>query len=256
MTESRPFPTQSDWQHEIPDSEWAVYREVIEEAQRRELPFMIGGAFSLAGYTGFFRNTKDLDFFTYPSMREPFVDMLDALGFRDYFEDLPYERHWIYRALREDVLIDIIWRMANRRVDVDEGWFSCAPELNLRGKTIRILPPEELIWAKLYVLQRDRCDWTDVFNVLYSAGPALDWDHLFQRLGKDTPLLGGALQVFGWLCPEQAASLPDTVWERLQLPRPPSGPARTQSLDRVDLLDSRPWFPLESLDPELKDRTP
>ena len=30
-----------------------------------------------------------------------------------------------------------------------------------------MLPPEELIWAKLYVLQRDRSDWPDILNLLY-----------------------------------------------------------------------------------------
>lgn len=239
---------QNGWQKEIPNEEWRVYREVIEEAYRRDLRFLIGGAFSLAGYTGHWRNTKDLDFFILPADRAAFVQMTLDMGFKDYYDELQYEQHWIYRALRDNVLVDLIWAMANRRTQVDEEWFENAPTLNIHESDIRILPPEELIWAKLYVLQKDRCDWTDLFNVLYSVGPQINWARLIRRLGSDAPLLAGLLRVFGWLCPERAGDLPEEVRNYLHLPPPPSGPPQTQSLPRAGLLDSRPWFPLEELD--------
>jgi hypothetical protein len=96
-----------------------------------------------------------------------------------------------------------------------------------------------MLWAKLYVLQRERSDWPDVWNVLARSGPRLDWDHLVRRAGADLPLLAAAVQVFGWLAPEHAAALPSGVWARLGLSRPPR---EGDESCRAALLDSRAWF--------------
>ena len=61
------------------------------------------------------------------------------------------------------------------------------------GTPVRLVPAEEIVWAKLYVLQRDRADWPDIFNLLARCGPRLDWDHLVRRMGGDLPLLAAAL---------------------------------------------------------------
>jgi hypothetical protein len=246
--EERRIPLRNGWQKEIPDEEWQVYGEVIGEARRRGLRFLLGGAFALAGYTGRWRNTKDLDFFILPDDREPFARMLDDLGFGDYYDELPYERHWIYRAIRGGVIVDLIWAMANRRADVDEEWFAHAPAIEIRGEELHILPPEELVWAKLYVLQKDRTDWTDLVNVLYSVGTEIDGNRLLARIGEDAPLLAALLTVFGWLSPEKARELPAVLRERLHLPPVPSGPPVTENHPRAELLDTRPWFPMEELE--------
>src|SRR5512142_3110926 len=101
------------WSGLIPEAEWSVYREVIEGIRREGIPFAVGGAFSLATYTGFWRNTKDLDIYVLPEDRERTIALLTRLGMRDYFETVPYDRWWIYRATRDDTIVDVIWAMAN-----------------------------------------------------------------------------------------------------------------------------------------------
>ena len=54
---------------------------------------------------------------------------------------------------------------------------------------MKVLPLEEFLWCKMYIMQRDHCDWTDVFNLLYAIGERLDWKHLIERLEEDVPLL-------------------------------------------------------------------
>jgi hypothetical protein len=100
---------------------------------------------------------------------------------------------------------------------------------------------EEFVWCKLYIMQRDHCDWTDLFNVLYERGAELDWDHLTERLGEDWPLLKGALAVYGWLCPNRVGQLPVKLWERLEMKQPLPGSLRDLRR-RIRLLDSRRWF--------------
>src|SRR5690348_10536722 len=137
---------------------------------------MLGGGFALAAFTGRWRDTKDIDFYILPANRDTVVKALTEAGFDDYFAKLPYDRKWIYRSTRSGVIVDIIWSMANQRAQVDEQWFQRAGSIELRRQRFLIVPPEEFMWCKLYILQRDHCDWTDVFNLLYAVGDKLDWE--------------------------------------------------------------------------------
>ncbi len=233
----------------IPDEQWEIYLAVIRGAHRRGVPFALGGAFGYACYTGDWRNTKDLDLFVLPEDRRAMVDILDAERLEDYHARAPYDRRWIYRGHREGTLVDIIWAMANQRAQVDRRWFSGARTVQLRGETMLVIPPEELLWQKMYIVQRDRCDWPDVLNVIYAQGPALDWTHLLERLEQDWPLLTGVLAMFSWLSPARARALPQWLWRRLRAPAPAGHGAPDVDPARVCLLDSRPWFPTAGIDP-------
>lgn len=226
----------------IPDEQWEIYQRVIRGVREQDEPFALGGAFALAPYTGQFRNTKDLDLFILPGARDPLVAVLTNLGMRDYYNELPYDRGWIYRAVADGTIVDLIWSMANRRAAVDEAWLTRGPELEIRGERVRVLPVEEMIWAKLYVFHHDRCDWTDVWNLLYAAGPTLDWEYLLARVAEDWRLLAGALSAFAWLCPGRATALPAWLWDRLRLPAPEAGATPDADRHRADLLDTRPWL--------------
>jgi hypothetical protein len=233
---------QPAWEHRIPPEEWTVYREVIQRARARGIRFAFGGAFATAVYTGELRNTKDFDFYLLPSDREPMIRAMHEAGLRDYFERLPYDRSWIYRASQDDIIVDAIWAMANQRTDVDEDWLTRGPEITIQGERLRAIPPEELIWSKVYVLQRERCDWGDVCNVLDAWVQDVDWERLLRRLGEDVPLLAGAMSVFAWLAPDRSSAIPGWVQTRLGLLKVPPVLDPLVSENRARLLDSRPWF--------------
>src|SRR5262249_6037072 len=155
-----------------------------------------------------------------------------------YYDQLPYDRAWIYRSIedKEKVIVDVIWAMANHKREVDERWVLGGPEAAVRGKRFRVVPVEEMIWAKLYVLQRDRCDWPDVLNMVYMQRDVLDWRRLIARLEEDAPILYGVLRIFRWLCPAQAQALPQWLWKDAEeFDRLAS--AEPCSQGRADLLD-------------------
>ena len=233
----------ADWSDLIPEAEWDLYESVIDEATARCIPFALGGAFALAAYTGAWRNTKDLDLYVLPQNRERMIDVLSSTGLTDYFQVKPYDRWWIYRGHRGECIVDIIWAMANHRAEIDDLWMS-GPSVELRGRWLRILPAEAMLWDKLYIMQRDRCDWPDVLNLLYSVGPDVDWKYLLQRMGDDSALMAAALAVFRWVAPGRAQDLPAWIWEDLRLPAAASSTERPAEIDerRVSLLDTRPWF--------------
>ena len=232
----------TDWSQQIPAKEWAVYRSVLDEAAHRQIPFALGGAFAVATYTGHWRNTKDLDLYVLPEHKDRMIAMLGDLGLADYYPTVAYDRWWIYRGTRDDVIVDIIWAMANHRAQIDDLWMS-GPEVTLHGRRLRSLPAEALLWDKLYIMQRERCDWPDVLNLLYYAGPRVKWEYLLSRIGNDTPLLAGALSVFRWLSPGKAQELPDWLWQKVGLAAS-AVPEELPDFDkrRIDLLDRRPWF--------------
>ncbi len=226
----------ANWSERLPGDQKDLYLHVMSEARRRGLRFAIGGGFATNVYTGMWRNTKDLDVFVLQRDHAAFVALLTALGLSDYYEQKPYDRSWIYRGCRADQIVDVIWQMANHRACVDDVWLDSGPCITLEGDCFPVIPPEETLWTKLYVLQRDRCDWPDALNLISMVGPELDWSRLIERLAADTPLLAAVLSVFGWICPRRSLDLPGWIWERLHLPPPGKGEAR------VHLLDSRPWL--------------
>jgi hypothetical protein len=230
-----------DWDALIPEEEWDLYKLAIDNLRERGVRFALGGGLAFSEYAIRARNTKDLDLYIYPPDKDAAIGAVLAAGFDDYHEQQPYDRTWIFRACKRPVIVDLIWTTPNHRMDVDHRWLVRGRDVNIRGARLKLLPPEELIWAKLYVMQRDRCDWPDLLNVLHATGPLLDWRHLIDRVGKDAPLLGGLLSAYRWLCPEQSRALPTWVWERVGLRAWPEATDETCE-DRKLLLDSRDWF--------------
>jgi hypothetical protein len=229
------------WASAITEQAWELYERAMIALSAAGVEHLLGGGFALATFTGRWRDTKDIDFYIRPGDRQRAQECLLAAGFEDLFPRAAYDRKWIYRSTHQDIIVDCIWAMANQRAQVDDAWFEGASTIRLRGHPLKVVPMEEFMWCKLYIMQRDHCDWTDLFNLLYTNGTRVDWDHVLWRAGPDAALVKGLLVVFGWLCPKRAALLPPALWDRLGLPVPePVG--EEVAAQRIRMLDSRCWF--------------
>jgi hypothetical protein len=131
--------------------------------------------------------------------------------------------------------------MANHRAEIDDLWMS-GPEIEFLAHTLKVLPVEAMLWDKLYIMQRDRCDWPDVLNLLYAAGREIRWEYVVRRMGADAALLAGILTVYAWVAPGRALELPDWLWPSLGVAPPAAGAAAPIDYAHVRLLDRRPWF--------------
>jgi len=229
------------WADAISAAEWRIYRTAIRALRKERIEFLVGGGFARAAFTGHWRDTKDIDFYLRPEDRRRAERALTKAGFDDYYKKRPYNRAWIYRSYKRNVIVDVIWAMANQRAQVDEAWFHRAPRLTIRGERLCLVPPEELVWCKLYVIQRDRCDWTDIFNLVHERGPRMDWAHLIRRVEDDVPLLQAMLTAYRWLCPTHVRKLPASLWRRLAAAQR-TARSRPPTHDRIRLLDCRTWF--------------
>ncbi len=220
----------------IPAEEWALYTRVLHELDRDGIPRAIGGGLAFSAYARRWRNTKDMDLYILPADQDRATSALKRVGLEDYYPQAPYDRRVSFRGVQGEIIVDLLWEMLNGRAQVDADWLSRGPRISVRGAELRFLPVEELIWSKLYVVQRDRCDWPDLLNILAASGETLDWHHLLERIGPDAPLLGGLLSILCWLAPAATGSFPRWIWPRVGLaPLPgsaaPADPGRLSGKD-------------------------
>jgi hypothetical protein len=246
LSRSAPAPAETlpeaVWGPLIPDDQWSVFLDGAVAMHAGAVPFVLHGAFALAAYTDRWRNTKDVDIIIRALDRERAMAALRRAGFEDYHPREAYDRSWIFRGVKQDVIFDLIWDLPNHRVAIDDAWFQRAQPLWLRGRLLAIAPVEEVIRIKLYVFQRERCDWIDVLNLIACAAPRIDWRWLVHRMGADLPLLHAVLAAFNWISPHRAQSLPDWLRERFALLQEDVADPEATEQERVRLFDSRPWF--------------
>ncbi len=224
----------------LPPDQWAVFKSAMDAARAKNIPFALGGGLAVAFYTGLWRGTKDVDLYVLPTDRDAMVEAVSEIGLADYYDKVPYDRRWIYRATQGTTIVDIIWALANNLAQTDDDWLTQGPSVELFDDRMNLVPAEELLYSKIHVLQRERCDWPDIENVLYAAGPSFDWERLIGRLAGEERLLASVVLLFSWLAPGRAETFPDWIWSRLEIPPPEPGPIRDER--RIIALDSRPWF--------------
>lgn len=216
------------------------FRRALHALEREGVRFMMAGAFGLCHHTGLWRGTKDMDVLVLPEDREIAIEALCGAGFRDLFPDAPYDRDWIFRGVRGEVIVDLIWQLANKEDDIDPTWFDRSVGAELFGVPVRIVSAADMCWMKLFVFQLKRCDWPDIINVIRGTQGKLDWSHLLTVVGPHWRLLCALVDIYDWLCPPEREFIPDSFRAALdELSR--------ENLDaftscRRELFDSRPWL--------------
>lgn len=241
VQQNSPLEPTADWSSWFPEEEWAVYRDVVKAAEEKKILYAVGGGPAYSEYSKRHRWTKDLDFFIKATDVNAMKEIMAELGFVDYFDQEEYDRSWIYRGFKDGVILDIIWTMPNHRMVVDDLWLTRGITVKLWDMRLRLLSPEELLWSKIYVMQRDRTDWPDLLNLVHTCADKLDWKHLCNRLGEDVLLLGALLFVYKWMCPGGARRLPEWLWSEIRSAEK-DGKESGCIKERQFLLDTRDWF--------------
>lgn len=183
------------------------YCTVLDALSEASIEFLIGGAFAMRTYTGIGRNTKDLDLMLRPCDVERTLELQRSLGFH---ADYAFS-HWLAKVHCGEYLIDIIYRAGNGLCEVDDAWFSNARETEIFGRKLRITPPEEMIWQKAYIMERERFDGADVLHILRNCAREMDWDRLLSRFAQDWRVLLSHLMLFGFVYPGDRYLIPDEV---------------------------------------------
>jgi hypothetical protein len=189
----------------------ALYGHALARLVESGIPFLIGGAFSLERYTGIVRDTKDLDIFLRPEDVRAVLAELAPLGCRTY---VPFP-HWLAKAEMADGVIDVIFSSGNGVARVDDEWFKHAVHAEVAGIPVKLCPPEETIWSKALIMERERYDGADVAHLIRALGPGLDWPRLVRRFGPHWRVLLSHLILFGFVYPGERWRVPADVMRGL-----------------------------------------
>jgi hypothetical protein len=162
-------------------------------------------------YTDTERDKKDFDLMVRPGDVERAMAAFRAAGFK---ADVVYS-HWLAKVWHDGDFIDVIFRSGNGMCDVDDEWFVHSREAEIFGMRLPVCPPEELLWQKSFVMERERFDGADVQHLLLSCGATLDWARLLRRFGPNWPVLLSALILAGWVYPGQRSIIPERVMSEL-----------------------------------------
>jgi len=183
----------------------------IELLQEAEVPFVVGGAYAYAQYTGIYRDTKDLDVF--PRKRDALkaLQVLEKDGWRTERTD----EVWIYKAFKGEWFVDFIFSSGNGVAVVDDEWFTYAQTAEVFGRRCQIAPAEEMIWSKAFVCERERYDGSDVNHLIKCAGADMDWERLLRRFDRYWEVLLGHIMMFRFAYPFERTTVPDWVMSEL-----------------------------------------
>ncbi|HEX2253749.1 MAG TPA: nucleotidyltransferase [Thermoanaerobaculia bacterium] len=220
---------------DLPQEARAFYRSVMERLQEGGVPFLVAGAYALSQYTGVVRHTKDFDVFIMPEDVDRALELLAAAG----YEVERFSPHWLAKATCGDNFVDLIYNSGNGATPLDQRWFDHARTGNVLGVEGLICPPEEMIWSKAFLMERERYDGADVAHLLRSCSPTLDWARLLERFGTHWRVLLGHLVLFGFIYPDRRHTVPRWVMEDL-------GDRLMQDLDRVPVASHTCWGTLLS----------
>lgn len=193
--------------HEIDAESVQFYRDALTALNADGVEYLVGGAFALQPYTGLVRDTKDFDIFLRPEDLERALAALSAAGYRT---EVPYP-HWLAKAYDGDTFIDLIFNSGNGIARVDDEWFAHAPESTVMGMAVKLCPPEETIWSKAFIMERERYDGADVAHLLRCSGTTLDWQRLLRRFDGFYRVLLSHLVLFGFIYPNEQSIVPDYV---------------------------------------------
>jgi hypothetical protein len=188
-----------------------LHRRSVVALQDADIPFLIGGAYVVEVYAGVSRRTKDFDLYLRPQHVDSALDALKRAGYKTE-KTFP---HWLAKAERGRDCIDLIFRAGNGLCEVDDSWFERAHSHEFLGSEVKLCAPEEMIWMKAYIMERERFDGADIAHILQSWAERLDWPHLVRRFGPDWPVLLSHLVLFGYIYPGERHKIPTEVMDDL-----------------------------------------
>src|SRR3954449_6358725 len=182
----------------------AFYSEVLQLMAKSEIPFLVSGTYALASYTGIDRPTKDVDVFAKAG---------DALKMLHYFKEHGFgveivDERWLSRITRGELFVDIITNMPTVTTHVTDEWFVNAPTCELFGAKVRLVPPTQFVWSKIFVQDHHRYDGADVAQMIIKKHEDIDWERLLSHMELYWEVLLIALLNFRFIYPSERHAIP------------------------------------------------
>ena len=195
----------------IPEDERIVYQRALRTLNETGIPYVVSGLYAIYEYTGIYRKTKDLDLFVEPGNVVAAATALKDAGYEVRLE----QSHWIAKALMDHKQVDLIFGMGNGLAFIDAAWYEHSRAGILAGVPVRVAPPEDLLWHRLFVSERHRSDVADILHLILCRGAELDWNRLLDRVQAHWRLLLGQIHLYDFVYPGHRERVP--LWLRKHL---------------------------------------
>jgi hypothetical protein len=195
----------------IPEAEREIYKRALAALNEAGVPYVVAGAYAIYEHTGIYRQTKDLDLFCEPQAVVPAMEALKQAVFRTRLE----QGHWLAKALDDPYFVDVIYGMGNGLALIDGDWYAHSRPAILAATPVRVAPPEELIWHRLFINERHRHDMADIAHLILTRGHLMDWDRLLAKTAEHWPLLLSQVQMFRYVYPGYRDQIPVHVVKEL-----------------------------------------
>jgi len=187
------------------------YQRALRVMSEARVPFLVGGAFAHARFTGIRRATKDLDLFIQRRDYECVAGLMASQGWR---AELVYP-HWLAKVYDGEDFIDLIFNTGNGVFPVDDHWFEDNTPAEVLGVPVHLANPEDSLLSKAFIMERERFDGADIAHLLQCNAEKLDWDGLLRRFGRHWRVLLAHLTLFGYVYPGERHRVPHWVLEEL-----------------------------------------
>jgi hypothetical protein len=150
--------------------------------------------------------------------------------------------HWLAQLYSGDAFVDLIFGSGNGVATVDDLWFEHSVAGTALDLPVHLCPPEEMIWSKAFIRERERCDAADVAHLERARSRQMDWARLLRRFGPLWRLLLAHLMLFTFIYPTEAEAIPADVLSELlaRLPADSAHAAEVRAASDQPLFDTPP----------------
>lgn len=198
-------------EEEVAPSTADFYRRVLRTLTDAGMPFLVGGAFAHACFTGIRRCTKDLDLFIRRRDYEGIAALMRAQGWR---AEMAYP-HWLAKVYAGEDFIDLIFNSGNGVAAVEDHWFHDNGRAEILGVPVRVANMEDSLLSKAFIMERERYDGADVAHTIRANAERIDWRGLIERFGPHWRVLLAHLTLFGYIYAGERQRVPDWVMREL-----------------------------------------
>lgn len=163
-----------------------VLGAAVRAIEAHGLPYVLLGGIASAVH-GRPRCSSDVDLLVRPDVAPLVLGTLGRAGFRTE-ETNPV---WIFKAFKDGVLIDVLFRL-HGDIYLDDEMLRRSRPHSFRGTQVRVISPEDLVLIKAVAHdEQTPRHWGDALGLL--TAPDLDWEYLLERSRRGARRLASLL---------------------------------------------------------------
>jgi predicted nucleotidyltransferase len=158
-----------------------TFLDVLDQStaivERLGVPYgFIGGiASAVEGRPRWTIRGEDIDLFVRHRDADRVLVALEEAGFATERTN----EHWIYKATKDHVVVDVIFRSTGD-IYLDDDMASRVQEGEYRGRSVKVIPPEDVLVMKAVAHGEETPQyWHDALSIVARAD--LDWDYVLIR---------------------------------------------------------------------------